>query len=73
MESVIEFYCRVHDIRVAGFSDNLRYRFAGRDTLFYEDFNLVEFIEVFHQSPCKDSGGALVTFYRCKDSGKSRS
>ena len=39
------------------------------DTLFYEDFTFSGFIESFHKSPAKDSRGALVACYNCKDEG----
>ncbi len=39
------------------------------DTLFMEDFNLTDFLESFHTSPCREVGGAMAPCYKCKDEG----
>ncbi len=34
-----------------------------------EDFNLTDFLESFHSSPCREGGGAMAPCYKCKDEG----
>ena len=40
-----------------------------RDTLFFDDFNLSKFLSLLDSLPVRETEGALVTCYNCKDEG----